>query len=989
MASNRFRFPPAPPNGSGTFSDNLVGFQIVDGGGLTQGNFEFTTNIVEKVNRKFNTGVFSDPLNLESLNLNGLAESRAILAKNYTVYPNYDISQVTNFSLYGSLQKRLSVSITKIINYFPAAIEVRQIDNNYNTGFTAENVVYNQVENSTTFNINIERFFNPFDIDYSENAARNISVRPLEVNPLRNLTDSFSRYSVFKSDLEVEHPVVFFEPSVRVSDGMVELVVAGNLFPQQTASTETLIIKPSKLETEFSFKEYFDEVEDFLLNRMVSPKYTAEFQVPIVDNNSGIRKVVNESVTWPVDGLWNLDIRTQKFDTYLTSISDIAENLDEEKTNLIVRFLTTDAVKEFDTSDQRVTKILQIYGRSFDELKKFIDALAYMTSVNYTPKNDIPSQLLTNLAQTLGWNMDVSPITNDGFLNSVFGVQNQSIYPGQTRDMTPNELNSQFYRNLILNSAYLFKSKGTRRAVEFIMRMVGAPKALVEFNEIIYLADGPINMDQFGTQFATISGGTVANIIPTINPNITFKIKGIRYSGFTTDATVTINDFGRDDYPIDVNGFPSAPVNNSLFYYAQGSGWYEQTPEHRSNEVNRSSASQFSAATPNNQTVLEPYTYGQKYFDRYRNFPNMNLGFELSRTIDNKKSWSNTQTGLRKSNSGSLNAYYQVSDEKLVLNAKNVDLYMNVGQALVYDLWDMSSKYGYPIPTTGLTSPYPKPGGIDWTVINPKPREKTFFEFAQTFYNNMINVRNRRTITDGKGGGYPTLQKLYWDYLNSQETVNIPSNQYTYQKMIDFTLGMGDYWIRLVEQTLPASTQWMGGMKLDNSPLQRQKIVWRRQRGCEIIPVSCIPCKFEGQVFGYDCINQTVECGIYPWVEPTSTSSASNFQQVLTEVINSKTTEYTVCNQNTVVSNWFVDLRLNDDILIQSIFYTGYGPSDVPTNDEWVVALNNKLELLYQQGLNYFINGDTIIIANSSCYDDFLNKQLYLNIGIDLNIICG
>ena len=65
MASNRFRYPPAPPNGSGTFSDNLVGFQIVDGGGLTQGNFEFTTSVVEKVNRKFNTGVFSDPINLQ------------------------------------------------------------------------------------------------------------------------------------------------------------------------------------------------------------------------------------------------------------------------------------------------------------------------------------------------------------------------------------------------------------------------------------------------------------------------------------------------------------------------------------------------------------------------------------------------------------------------------------------------------------------------------------------------------------------------------------------------------------------------------------------------------------------------------------------------------------------------------------------------------------------------------------------------------------
>ena len=60
-------------------------------------------------------------------------------------------------------------------------------------------------------------------------------------------------------------------------------------------------------------------------------------------------------------------------------------------------------------------KILQLYGRSFDQVKQFIDALAYMNSVNYNPSNDIPSQLLVNLAQTLGWTSNFSPITNEDF----------------------------------------------------------------------------------------------------------------------------------------------------------------------------------------------------------------------------------------------------------------------------------------------------------------------------------------------------------------------------------------------------------------------------------------------------------------------------------------------------------------------------------------------------------------------------------------------
>ena len=44
-----------------------------------------------------------------------------------------------------------------------------------------------------------------------------------------------------------------------------------------------------------------------------------------------------------------------------------------------------------------------------------------MNSVNYNIGNDIPSQLLKNLAETLGWRINVSPITTDNFLDSVFG----------------------------------------------------------------------------------------------------------------------------------------------------------------------------------------------------------------------------------------------------------------------------------------------------------------------------------------------------------------------------------------------------------------------------------------------------------------------------------------------------------------------------------------------------------------------------------------
>ena len=37
MAKKKYFYPPAPPVGSETFSDDLVGLQLVKGGGLTTG----------------------------------------------------------------------------------------------------------------------------------------------------------------------------------------------------------------------------------------------------------------------------------------------------------------------------------------------------------------------------------------------------------------------------------------------------------------------------------------------------------------------------------------------------------------------------------------------------------------------------------------------------------------------------------------------------------------------------------------------------------------------------------------------------------------------------------------------------------------------------------------------------------------------------------------------------------------------------------------
>lgn len=818
----------SPGSGIGVF-DNLVGYQLVQGGGLTFGNFEFTPSLTEKVTPNFYTNIFDRPINLLDLGVSDVSDIRDSIAKELNVVPNYDISQVFNFSLYGSLSKRISVSITKIINYFPASIDVSIYKDDLTTGFTATNIVYDI--NDTTFDIDVSRIKNPFGIDFTKNAPINVSTSEIGVSQYRDLTTYFKDYVL---DINgSQYPIIFLTPTDSLTLGTLKITISGNPFVDEVNVASSFIIRPSNFLYDLIIKSNLDEVEQFILNTLSNPKYTVTFQVP-EEKENGEFVIADNSLTWPLDGSWNLDITTENFDNYLNKLQEIADYFDGVKTNLISRFFVADSLKEFDTNDRRVESLLQIYGRSFDEVKKFIDSLGYMNSINYVPKNDIPNQLLQNLSKTLGWDDNFDFLYDKSLIDSVFGANEGFTYSAYSRTQTPLELNYIFYRNLVINSFYLFKSKGTRRPIDFLMRLFGIPDAMILFNEHIYLADVPINLDKFNNALSKLEGGYYIDSDP-IFTNQTYTIEGVLFTGFTSNNDSVIVDYDINDYPVDYStGYPKK-VSNPNFYFQKGAGWYELTPTHRSLEIPTRSVS---GQTVNYSSEFEGFTYGQKYLDLFRRFPYIDDGFNLTKTVDNKKSWNGNDIFTRKSTNGDYNAYYFLSLDKLVLNVKNIDLCINPSQAILYDVWLKSFEKNYPIPQSGLTfnsvgtiNPNKNVTIKDNTVIFPSPKTKTFFEFAQTFSSNMLNTRNRLYITDGKTGGYPVLQYLFWLYLEAQSN-QIETNKYSYENLIEYVNYINPHWIKVVEQMIPATTIWTSGVRYENTPFHRQKYVYKRRLGC-------------------------------------------------------------------------------------------------------------------------------------------------------------
>ena len=119
---------PIPGNGADVFGDKLVGNQFVDGTSqFTLGNFSVASNFTQKDSRNFSLGNFSEPINLETLQITDISESKLLASNKLEVFIKFDRSKVTNYTLYGSLRERLKVAVQQVIKKFPASLQFNQI----------------------------------------------------------------------------------------------------------------------------------------------------------------------------------------------------------------------------------------------------------------------------------------------------------------------------------------------------------------------------------------------------------------------------------------------------------------------------------------------------------------------------------------------------------------------------------------------------------------------------------------------------------------------------------------------------------------------------------------------------------------------------------------------------------------------------------------------------------------------------------------------
>jgi hypothetical protein len=250
----------------------------------------------------------------------------------------------------------------------------------------------------------------------------------------------------------------------------------------------------------------------------------------------------------------------------------------------MTRRFVANSISEFDTDDgttdetqgRKINKLLTIYGREFDEIKKYSDGIKFANVVTYNKRDNTPDELIKNLARTMGFETIKS--VSDNKLLSYIAKSNQAVFSGESRSMSIQEIDTELWRRLVINAWWLYKSKGSRKVIEFFIKLFGLGECLINFDECVYVVDNKLDVEETFAQ-----------------------VEEIMSIGLPSGTTVTVD---RDDYPIDEQGFPRTLPNTQDYYFQMNGFWYNGGTQR----------------TTGNNPHYGPYDYGSKYFEKFSCF---------------------------------------------------------------------------------------------------------------------------------------------------------------------------------------------------------------------------------------------------------------------------------------------------------------------------------------------------------------------------------
>jgi len=500
------------------------------------GKFFVTTNFDNKVNINYTNTLssFVRPVTLETLGVND-TQSEIINYYNTNAVLNLDKSDLNTFVRYGSAYEFLRISIQDIILKYPGSLFANsQKDAGGNPTYSG--YTYDVVSDVATFYVPTGATDNNFGLVFN---TGNTSTP--DDNELKNLNLSYEKYVIWTNvEPNTLFPIIgytgntinsvaFYDTGNTISvKDYIKLQVEGNPFALAGTGTSASVdfhLRPNNIVFE-EFRALLNSYEQNIVGyRKGSDGFEFTLKNPTLLDNGKI-VYADTQILWGTGDGYNIDINTPSYQKFLKIMLTIGGKYDAIKTDLIARFLTPASLKTYDfTEDGKITALLRLYGREFDQIRQFIDSLVNINKVTYDKINNIPDQLVMNMANTFGW--DYFSLVNEkelveGFLTIDDEERNLN------EDILPAEIDVELWRRILNNTSYFWKSKGTRNAIKSMFLLIGIPEPFINITEYVYTVEGRID----------------PNTVPFIQA-----------------------DFPSNSLPYDTSGYPVAPLETNDFYF--------------------------------------------------------------------------------------------------------------------------------------------------------------------------------------------------------------------------------------------------------------------------------------------------------------------------------------------------------------------------------------------------------------------------------------
>lgn len=289
---------------------------------------------------------------------------------------------------------------------------------------------------------------------------------------LFNNTDQFSIQLAGETQLFdiIEYSFIPYSPTQGSS--YLSFKIDGYLFDPETTVATTfnnhIYIRPNKKRLNNYYHNLTRLQKQILLE--------GEFLIPSTEEPD-VDKL--KKFIWPkeIDG-FNPDNQGEDFDAFLDEILYSCQLVDDNKTSIMLRTMVPENFLEQDSDFNDYRSLIEIYAKEFDDIKQFIDTISFAHTIDYNEEESVPNKFLFKLSGLLGWELSESFNETNLFEYLIGDIENDK--------KTLSHANIELWKRILINIIWLFKKKGTRDALQFIFKLVGAPECLINFNEFVY-----------------------------------------------------------------------------------------------------------------------------------------------------------------------------------------------------------------------------------------------------------------------------------------------------------------------------------------------------------------------------------------------------------------------------------------------------------------------------------------------------------------------